>query len=78
MTVQFPYGLAVLSYIVLPKWISVFGHEKNPNSPSTSNPDYEERGGAINNGLSDESETKLWHAVADEYCTMTFPHLKDC
>lgn len=77
MNVQFPHGMAALSYIFLPKWISVFCHEKNSSSPSTSNPDCEERRGAINKLFPDESETKLWHAVADEYCTMTFPQLKD-
>lgn len=51
--------------------------KKNSSSPSTSNPDCEERRGAINKLFPDESETKLWHAVADEYCAMTFPQLKD-
>lgn len=54
-----------------------FAMKKNSSSPSTSNPDCEERRGAINKLFPDESETKLWHAVADEYCTMTFPQLKD-
>lgn len=34
MSVQFAYGLAVLSDIVLPEWISVFGHKKTPTAPA--------------------------------------------
>lgn len=34
MSVQFPHGPAVLSDTVLPKRISVFGHEKNPTAPA--------------------------------------------